>query len=148
MTHEIATLAPNAGAGIGKLLFDELLKDETFLPRMVAAIDAGLNACFPKRWDQKTEDWCPAEPDGKTRVHTVLSLLAQAEGEPVKRIIHQHLGAGGTADPLAALRESPELLAAVERTLEKAKWRTSGQQAHKRPGARAAKTVAAIVVDE
>ena len=46
------------------------------------------------------------------------------EGDPVKRIIHQHLGGAGAVDPLAALRESPELRQAAKRMLEKAEFRT------------------------
>jgi hypothetical protein len=86
--------------------------------------------------------WWLVEPDMRTQSAMFFGLLAHMEGEPIKRIIHQHLGGeGGVVDPLAALKDSPALQAAVERTLEKAKWRTSGHQAHKRP----AKTVAAEV---
>jgi hypothetical protein len=60
-------------------------------------------------------------------------LLAHMEGEPVKRIIHQHLGADGKLDIRGALQDSPELASAVAAELEKARWRHSGRQDHKRP---------------
>jgi hypothetical protein len=126
------TLAPAAGAGIGKLLADSLLTDPEFVPLMrKTAIDA-LGAMSPRRWDKDTGKWI-ADPDMRTRAQMFFGLLAHMEGEPVKRIIHQHLGAGGQLDIMGALRESPALLAAAEREIEKAKWRTSGKQANKVP---------------
>ncbi len=73
------------------------------------------------------------EPDAKIQVQTFALIMAHMEGEPVKRIIHQHLGAGGKLDVGAALTDSPELAQAVERELQKARWKHSGNQAHKRP---------------
>lgn len=133
MTQEAQiTLAPAAGAGIGKMLADGLLAREDFAQLMQqTAIDC-LHAMAPRRWDKESGGWV-VDPDMRTRAQMFFGLLAHMEGEPVKRIIHQHLGAGGAVDILAALRESPALLAATEEALQKAKWRTSGQQAHKRP---------------
>lgn len=83
------------------------------------------------------------EPDAKIQVQTFALIMAHMEGEPVKRIIHQHLGTGGKLDVGAALGDSPELAAAVERELQKARWKNSGHQAHKRP-----KKVAAVAAEE
>ena len=123
---ETLTLAPAAGAGLGKILFDRLLADPEIPELLVDAVRCGLKAMTQRRWDPQAKEWV-ADADAKTRVQTVVMLLAQAEGEPVKRIIHQHLGAGGQLDVLGALRESPALLAAAEREIEKAKWRASGR---------------------
>lgn len=146
MTHEMtAQLAPAAGSGIGKILFERLMAEADFVDLLVAALRSGLQANFPRRWDKETESW-QADPDAKTRVHTVLAIVAHAEGEPVKRIIHQHLH-NGKLDTLSALRESPALLAAVEREVEKARWRESGHQAHKRPGHQAPSSAPPIEIE-
>ncbi len=79
----------------------------------------------------------------RIRVQTLALLLAHMEGEPVKRIIHQHLGGEGKIDVGGALANSPELARAVERELQKANWKHSGRQAHKRP----AKQVEAMEVE-
>lgn len=128
---ETLSLAPAAGSGIGKLVFDALLADPQFIPLMVQAALGGLSAT--------TSFYNPAtrevieKVDFKTRLQTWLALTAHAEGEPVKRIIHQHFGGEGRIDPGAALADSPELAAAVERELQKARWKHSGRQDHKKP---------------
>lgn len=120
--ESVTTLAPAAGSGIGKLVFDALLAEPDFIPLMVGAAMGGLRAT--------TSFYNPAtrevieKADFKTRLQAWLALTAHAEGEPVKRIIHQHLGANGTIDPLAALQESPELREAAARLLEKANFKT------------------------
>lgn len=136
-------LAPAAGAGVGKLLADRLLSRPDFIDTLEAVAIRAL-AAETRRWDPQAKDWC-VEPDMRIQSQMFFGLLAHMEGEPIKRIIHQHLGGDGTVDPLGALRDSPALQAAVERTLEKAKWRTSGRQAHKRP--KAASEVAVLDVE-
>jgi hypothetical protein len=121
------TLAPMAGAGIGKLLADGLLGDPGFVALMrTTALDC-LNAMAPARWDKAGNDGKGAwvrDPDMRIRAQMFFGLLAHMEGEPVKRIIHQHLGGAGTVDPLAALQESPELREAARRLMEKAEFKT------------------------
>ena len=117
------SLAPAAGAGVGKLLADLLLADPGFLPAMKEAAMRGLTAMQPRRWDKENECWGEAVPDARVQVQTVAMLLAHMEGEPIKRIVHQHLGADGGPDPVAAMRESPALRAAVERTLANAQFK-------------------------
>lgn len=126
---ESLQLAPAAGAGIGKLLAQSLLSDPEFLPLMKAAAIGGLKASR-SYWDKATGGSI-TEPDFRVQIQTVALLLAHMEGEPIKRVIHQHLSGEGPLDPLAAIRESPALQAAVERTLEKARWRQSGRKRDK-----------------
>ncbi len=121
MQNEQVSLTPASGTGLGKVIFEALLRDDSFLPSMVAAALGGLNACFPKRWDKENDCWGESEPDHKTRVHTFLALWAQAEGEPVKRTIHQHIATGGQLDAIGALQDSPAMLDSLERTIAKAK---------------------------
>jgi hypothetical protein len=130
MPEETLTLAPAAGAGIGKLLADRLLAEPGFMDLMVAAVVNGLKAT---RSFYVKDKGMHTEADAKTQLQAFALIMAHMEGEPVKRIIHQHLGAGGQLDVMAALRESPALLAAAEREIEKAKWKTSGRQAGKAP---------------
>jgi hypothetical protein len=129
------TLAPAAGAGVGKILADQLLADPEFIPLMIEAAKGGLGATRSFWCGKGAAGYLETEPDFRTRIQTFALLLAHMEGEPVKRIIHQHLGGSGQVDPLKALQESPELLEAVARTLEKAKWKTAGGE---RSAARAA----------
>ncbi len=124
------TLAPAAGAGLGKLLADSLLSDPEFVPLMRKTAIECLHAMAPRRWDKESGGWV-ADPDMKTRAQMFFGLIAHMEGEPVKRIIHQHLGADGKLDLRGALQDSPELAAAVAAELEKAQWRKSGRNAKK-----------------
>ncbi len=122
MENESNTLAPAAGAGIGKDVAGKLLDRADFVGKMEAAAMDGLTAMTARRWDPEAKKWIQ-DPDYKTRVHTFFGLLAQMEGEPVKRVIHEHVNKRvGRADMVQQLRDSPELLAAVEREIEKAKF--------------------------
>lgn len=129
-------LAPAAGAGVGKLLADRLLGRNDFVDTLEAVAVRALGATS-RRWDPVAKDWC-IEPDMRTQCQMFFGLLAHMEGEPIKRIVHQHLGGTGEVDPLGALRDSPALRDAARRLLEKAEWRTSGTQASKRPVKQAA----------
>lgn len=121
MLAEIS-LAPASGSGIGKMLADALLADPDFLPLMKGAALGGLRA--QRSYYDKGAGGVVTEPDHRVQIQTVALLLAHMEGEPIKRIIHQHLGGDGSAiDPLGALRDSPALMAAVERELAKAKFK-------------------------
>lgn len=124
MTHDNpqVSLAPMAGQGLGKLLFDKLLADPNFVQMLIDGIIAGLTAMMPRRWDKESGGWV-SDPDGKTRARTAFDLLAQAEGEPIKRVIHQHLGSVSQADPIATLMQSPALVDAIRRTIDKASAR-------------------------
>ncbi len=126
-------LAPAAGGGIGKAVAQRLLARPDFLQLMEDAAVCGLTANLAPRWDAQGKCWGPEMPDAKTRVTTWLGILAHMEGDPIKRIIHQHTGDGGKLDLRGALKESPELREAVRAELEKGDWRTNGHQAHKRP---------------
>lgn len=119
--NEQITLAPMAGAGIGKLLAERLLAEPGFVDSMVAAVVNGLKAT---RSFYVKDEGMHTEPDAKTQLQAFALVLAHMEGEPVKRIIHQHLGGAGGIDPLAALQESPELREAAARLLQKAEFRT------------------------
>ena len=123
-------LAPAAGAGIGKLIADALLADPEFIPLMKAAFVGALKAEI-HFYDRESKSW-ESRPDDRIRLQAVMGCLAHMEGEPVKRIIHQHM-TNGVIDPLAALKESPAAREAMRRLLEKAEWRHSGQSESKRP---------------
>lgn len=127
---ENAQLAPAAGAGIGKLLADNLLARPGFIEAMADVIDGAIRA-NSRHWDREAREFI-VEPDFKIRLQAFFGIVAHMEGEPIKRVFHAHVGATG-ADPLAALQESPALRDAARRLLEKADWRTSGRQEHKRP---------------
>lgn len=119
-------LAPAAGAGVGKLLADALLADPDFLPSMKKALMGGLKAT--RSYYDKSQGGSVTEADSRVQVQTVALLLAHMEGEPIKRIVHQHLGGGPEGmDPTAALRDSPALADAVERALANARFRTKGK---------------------
>lgn len=128
---EQVSLAPMAGAGIGKMLADELLKDPEFVPLM-RSVALGCLRAVTHRFIMERKETIEV-PDFKIQAQMFFGLLAHMEGEPVKRIIHQHLGGSGAIDPLSALQESPALREAAKRLIEKSEWRTSGNKASKRP---------------
>ncbi len=121
MGTEIASLAPAAGAGIGKIIADRLLAEPGFIDKMVHGLLTCLNAT-QRRWDKESDAWL-IDPDFQTILKTVFGILAHMEGEPIKRIIHAHLGGGGEVNPLAALQESPALREAARALLDKADWK-------------------------
>lgn len=120
---EELSLAPAAGAGVGKKLAERLLARDDFMPLMEAAAIDGLQAMAPRRWDKDTQDWI-TDPDMKTRTAVFFGLIANMEGEPVKRIIHQHVGGGGRVDLVQSLHDSPALLDAAKAMIAKAEHRT------------------------
>ena len=127
-------LAPAAGSGIGKAIADDLLARPEFAKKLADCLERGLTATR-RVWVStgKGEGYWEEEPDTRSQLQAAFGIMAHMEGEPVKRIIHQHLGGAGNGfDLQGALKDSPELSAAVERELQKANWRTSGNQAHKR----------------
>lgn len=124
MAEETLTLAPAAGSGIGKKIADALLAQDGFIELMVGAMTNGLKAT--RSFYVKGEG-LQTEPDPKVQLQAAALIMAHMEGEPVKRIIHQHLGAAGGIDLKATLRESPELAALLAGELEKANWRKSGR---------------------
>lgn len=126
-----AALAPAAGKGIGKMLFSMLLSDPEFVAEMKTAVMKGLRAQHTFR-DRKTGEIITAD-DPRTMVATVAMILAQAEGEPIKRVIHQHIGAPGAVDVEGELQDSPALRAAVQRLLDKASFRTRPDNTGSRP---------------
>lgn len=121
---ETLTLAPASGAGIGKILADKLLANDDFIPSLESAMLGGLKATR-SFWTK--DAGLVTEPDFRVQVQTAALLLAHMEGEPVKRIIHQHLGGEGKIDVLSALQESPALLEAAAKMVEKANFRKSGR---------------------
>ena len=114
---------------MGKLLADYLLAQPNFVEDMGQVICRAIKA-KSRRWDREAREFL-IEDDCKIQLQAFALCVAHMEGEPVKRIIHQHLGGNGSVDPLAALHESPALLDAVERLTAKARWKESGRNAKK-----------------
>lgn len=129
-TQEL-TLAPAAGSGIGKVVAAELIARDVG-KKIASALERGLEATA-RRWIQtgKGEGYFEDSPDMRSQLQAAALILAHMEGEPVKRIIHQHLGAGGAFDLKSALQESPELADMLRNELTKAEWRKSGRGAKK-----------------
>ena len=132
----LLTLAPAAGSGITKLVVERLLADPEILPLMVEAARGGLQATTPRRWDKDTGKWIQ-DPDYRVRVQTLFGLFAQADGEPIKRVIHEFKRTG--VDPLEVL-DSPAALEAAERMI-------AGAKAHARKVKSQAKQVEPVTVD-
>ncbi len=123
----IATLAPAAGAGIGKMVADLLLIDGSYAAEVAEAFRRGLRAKV-RRWDQALKDWI-VDDDCRTQLQAAALSLAHMEGEPIKRVIHQHLGTTGEINLQAAVAESPQLQEQLKRLLENATFRqTAGHR--------------------
>ena len=115
-----SALATQNGHGIGSQVIELLLADPDFIPSMKAAIMGGLHA-NNKVWAKGAVTADEVE-DFKTRLEAAKLALAYGEGLPLQRIMQQTL-VETRGDLHDALRESPQLLAAVEREVEKAKFR-------------------------
>jgi hypothetical protein len=124
--HTETTLAPAAGSGIGRQIANELVADPEFVREMADVARRGLRAMHPRRWDPASKTWGEPEPDMKTQTATLFQLLAHMEGEPIKRIVHAHVGEG-MPDPLEAVQDSPALLRAAQHLVNKAAFRTRKQ---------------------
>jgi predicted peroxiredoxin len=101
------------------MLFDGLLARTDFIPAMIAAAMGGLEA----KIYFFTKGGVLDKPDHRTRIQALTMLLANAEGEPIKRVIHQHLGTGGSLDLVGAIHDSPALEEAMRHALDKAAFR-------------------------
>lgn len=117
-------LAPGAGSGIGKQIADDLLARPGFVKALADTLERGLSA-KRSHWvsTAKGEGYWEEEEDTRSQLQAAFGILAHMEGEPVKRIIHQHLGGAGVVDPLAALQDSEVLRDAARRLLSKADGR-------------------------
>ncbi len=120
-------LAPAAGAGIGRALAEKLLANPDFLPAMEAAVMGGLRA-HSTLWDKEANSgkggWMKAE-DHKTQVMTYVQVLANMEGAPIKRIVSQRINEAVSAtDLMELIHASPALASELQRTLDKAAFRT------------------------
>ncbi len=142
MTKQLAKtseqLAPAAGAGLGKAMFDELLSDPGFPAALAKAAREGLEAECPPRWDKAAfggaGGWVGA-PDYRVRVQTLFALLAQAEGEPVKRVqVQTQAIAAPGGDIETQLATSPAARLAMRRILESAETIARHPQRKTRPG--------------
>ncbi len=113
-------LAPGAGQGIVRKLAQTVLARPDFMGLLEDALISSLKA--ENKVFDKEQGVLVTYPDAKTRLAALLGILAQFEGDPVKRILHQHVGTpGGAQDELAeTLSASPALRGAVERALRKA----------------------------
>ena len=125
-----AQLAPAAGAGLGKAMFDCLLADANFPAALAKAAREGLEAMTPRRWDSCAKDWV-SDPDYRVRAQVLFALLAQAEGEPVKRVQVQTqtiTAAGGDIE--SELATTPAARLAMRRILDSADSRARMQERH------------------
>lgn len=114
------TLAPAAGSGIGKIVAAELLALDIG-KKVAATLDRGLTATR-SHWvsEGQGKGYWEDEPDTRSQLQAAALILAHMEGEPVKRVIHQHMNVNGTVDLLSALQDSPELTELLQQQLTKA----------------------------
>jgi hypothetical protein len=124
MPHETLELAPAAGAGIGKEIARILLARPGFIEAMADALHNALTA-ERRTWDSGSKQWV-TEPDTRSQLQAFFGCLSHMEGEPIKRVFHQHMS-DGKVDPLAVLQDSPATREALQRLLDKSKWRESGR---------------------
>ena len=124
-----------AGAGVGLNFGKRLVKREDLLVLMEQAAIDGLQAMAPSRWDKNAGTWT-RDPDYRVRTQTLFGLLAQLEGEPVKRIAisgAQRKGIETDDAALARLLQSPAVRAKLRKQLDDADQ---------------GKLIAAVVLDE
>ena len=114
------SLAKANGRGLAESIIDGLMAEPDFLPAMRAVISDGIRA-KSFSYDIASKTWLE-RPDMKSRIESWKLAMSYAEGLPLQRIMQQTL-VETRGDLHDALRESPQLLAAVEREVEKAKFR-------------------------
>lgn len=118
---EQLTLSPGAGSGIGKKLADALLAEPDFIGMLKAAFMEALEA---KQWfyDKHAKEWT-SEPDYKTRLAAGQAILANLEGEPIKRVMVAQGGRKPDSDAKTVERiaSSPALQASLQAKLSRAK---------------------------
>jgi hypothetical protein len=95
-----------------------------------------LILAFARRWDKDSAKWL-SDPDYRVRIQTLFGLFAQAEGEPIKRVVHEFKRAG--FDPMQVL-DSPAAIEAAERMI-------AGAKAHNRKASGQARKVEPVTVD-
>ncbi len=118
----LESLAPGAGAGIGKEIAKTLLAREGFIQRMADALDNALTATR-RTWDSGAKQWVE-EPDTRSQLQACFGVLAHMEGEPIKRVIHEVRKSIDASEALS----SPAAIEAAERMIAgaKAKLRRAG----------------------
>ena len=112
-----------AGNGIGLDFGKRLVRRDDLLLLMEQAAVDGLRAMCPSRWDKNAGDWV-RDPDYRTRTQTLFGLLAQLEGEPVKRVAAMTVPSRCKQEAeemeVANLLRSPALRATLRRQLDEA----------------------------
>ncbi len=124
MSKDQLTLAPAAGEGIMREVAKILLARPDFIKDMADALHNALHATR-RTWDSASKEWVE-EPDTRSQLQAFFGCVCHMEGEPIKRVFHQHTS-DGKVDPQTLLQESPATLEAMERLIAKAKWRQSGR---------------------
>ncbi len=119
MSSELANLPPSIWRDVA-----EILTRSSGFPAEVAATLRGALLANGKHFvkgEGPGSGW-QITPDYRTRLDAIKIILAYAEGMPLQRILEHkiHETRGDLAD---TLRDSPETLEAVEREVEKAKFR-------------------------
>ena len=126
------SLAPAAGAGIGKQVAENLLARPGFAERVADALDRALSAS-KRLWDKEAGadgkgGWV-TEQDTRCQLQAVFGIFAHFEGMPIQRIIRENIGTAAGFDLDAELRANPALAEGLRRKLENAEWRKSGRNA-------------------
>jgi hypothetical protein len=119
-THDaIEVLAPGAGGGIGRKIAERLLSRPDWLDLMETALVNALSAQM-RYYDNATKKHVVMQ-DAKTQLNAVLGIWSHLEGDPIKRVIHQHFDRAGVDGNLSnLLAESPQLREELAKELAKA----------------------------
>lgn len=112
--------APAKSKDMAVRLAERWEQDTDLVTLMDGVIRAGL-VSTTERWDITTKKFVE-RPDTKSQLEAVKLILAYSAGLPLARSVTIAIESGGYGAMKEALRESPELLAAVERELDKAKF--------------------------
>ncbi len=123
MSELAAILAPGAGSGLGRKLAEELEKRPRFIEALADAYMDGLKATV-SRWNVELKAFEDI-PDAKTRVLTANAIIANMEGEPVKRVLVAQ-GAGNRksetdARVIERIAASPALQGQLEAQIRRAR---------------------------
>jgi hypothetical protein len=121
VAQESIALTPSAPGGLWTRIVENLTANGDIAAEVAASLRTALGAKVV-HFDRITKAW-EETPDSRAQLDAIKLILAYCEGMPLAREFRQQVNET-RGDLHDALRESPQLLAAVEREVSKAKFRT------------------------
>lgn len=112
--------SPAHGRDLAAQLSDEWGKTPEIVSEMAEELRDALKSTS-ERWDIHEKKFIE-RPDRKARLEAIKLILAYSAGLPLQRSVAIAVNKGSYGDFMQTLREDPDMLAELERQIEKAKF--------------------------